>query len=43
MFESQFTLVGLAGAHEKGGIEGEVGRFVAAISSQVPSVKAWPS
>ena len=27
MFESQFTLVGLQGAHEKGGIEGEVGRF----------------
>ena len=27
MFESQFTLVGLRGAHEKGGIEGEVGRF----------------
>jgi len=27
LFESQFTLVGLQGAHEKGGIEGEVGRF----------------
>jgi hypothetical protein len=27
LFESQFTRVGLAGAHEKGGIEGEVGRF----------------
>lgn len=27
MFESQFTLVGLRGAHEKGGIEGEIGRF----------------
>lgn len=27
MLESQFTLVGLQGAHEKGGIEGEVGRF----------------
>jgi transposase len=27
LFESQFTLVGLRGAHEKGGIEGEVGRF----------------
>ena len=27
MFESQFTLIGLRGAHEKGGIEGEVGRF----------------
>ena len=27
MFESVFTRIGLAGAHEKGGIEGEVGRF----------------
>jgi transposase len=27
MFESTFTLVGLQGAHEKGGVEGEVGRF----------------
>jgi transposase len=27
LFESQFTLAGLKGAHEKGGVEGEVGRF----------------
>ena len=27
LFESAFTRIGLAGAHEKGGIEGEVGRF----------------
>jgi hypothetical protein len=27
LFESQFTAPGLRGAHEKGGIEGEVGRF----------------
>jgi transposase len=27
LFESQFTSVGIAGAHEKGGVEGEVGRF----------------
>jgi transposase len=27
LFESQFTTPGIAGAHEKGGIEGEVGRF----------------
>jgi len=27
LFESQFTLVGRQGAHEKGGVEGEVGRF----------------
>ena len=27
LFQSWFTLVGLQGAHEKGGVEGEVGRF----------------
>ena len=27
LFESWFTTPGLAGAHEKGGVEGEVGRF----------------
>ena len=27
LFESQFTRPGLQGAHEKGGVEGEVGRF----------------
>jgi transposase len=27
LFESQFTLAGKAGAHEKGGVESEVGRF----------------
>jgi transposase len=27
LFESAFTLAGIAGAHEKGGVEGEVGRF----------------
>jgi transposase len=27
LYESQFTLAGIAGAHEKGGVEGEVGRF----------------
>jgi transposase len=27
LFDSMFTRVGLQGAHEKGGIEGEVGRF----------------
>ena len=26
LFESQFTTPGLEGAHEKGGVEGEVGR-----------------
>jgi transposase len=27
LFESAFTLIGIEGAHEKGGVEGEVGRF----------------
>ena len=27
LFQSWFTLVGIEGAHEKGGVEGEVGRF----------------
>jgi transposase len=27
LFESQFATPGIAGAHEKGGVEGEVGRF----------------
>jgi hypothetical protein len=27
LFESQFTTVGIEGAHEKGGVEGEVGRL----------------
>src|SRR5438034_5701064 len=27
LYQSWFTLVGLEGAHEKGGVEGEVGRF----------------
>lgn len=27
LFEAEFCLVGLAGAHEKGGVEGAVGRF----------------
>lgn len=27
LYESQFTIPGVEGAHEKGGIEGEVGRF----------------
>jgi transposase len=27
LFESWFTLTGIEGAHEKGGVEGEVGRF----------------
>jgi len=38
LFESQFTRVGLAGAHEKGGIEGEVGRFRRRHLVPVPTV-----
>jgi transposase len=38
MFESQFTLIGLPGAHEKGGIEGEVGRFRRRHLVPVPAV-----
>ena len=40
-FESQFTLVGLAGAHEKGGVEGEVGRYRRRHLVPVPSVESW--
>jgi hypothetical protein len=36
--ESQFTLIGLRGAHEKGGIEGEVGRFRRRHLVPVPAV-----
>jgi transposase len=38
LFESQFTWVGLQGAHEKGGIEGEVGRFRRCHLVPVPDV-----
>ncbi len=38
LFDSQFTLIGLAGAHEKGGIEGEVGRFRRRHLVPVPAV-----
>jgi len=39
-FESQFTLVGIAGAHEKGGVEGEVGRYRRRHLVPVPEVGA---
>jgi transposase len=38
LFESQFTLAGLKGAHEKGGVEGEVGRFRRRYLVPVPDV-----
>jgi len=36
LYEAWFTLVGLEGAHEKGGVEGEVGRFRRAHLVPVP-------
>lgn len=39
MFKSFFTLAGLEGAHEKGGIEGEVGRFRRRHLVPVPEVQ----
>lgn len=39
-YESEFTLVGLRGAHEKGGVEGEVGRFRRRHMVPVPQVES---
>jgi transposase len=38
LYEAWFTLVGIEGAHEKGGVEGEVGRFRRAHLVPVPEV-----
>ena len=40
MYESFFTLAGLEGAHEKGGIEGEIGRFRRRHLVPVPEVQS---
>ena len=40
LFESQFTTPGIAGAHEKGGVEGEVGRFRRNHLVPVPAVSS---
>lgn len=40
LFESRFTIVGIDGAHEKGGIENEVGRFRRRHLVPVPNVKS---
>lgn len=40
-FAAAFTLVGLQGAHEKGGVEGEVGRFRRRHLVPVPEVGSW--
>jgi len=42
-FDSFFCIPGIKGAHEKGGVEGEIGRFPAAtISSPSPPSRRWP-
>jgi hypothetical protein len=40
LFASWFTLVGIEGAHEKGGVEGEVGRFRRGHLVPVPAVES---
>lgn len=40
LFDSDFTTAGLVGAHEKGGIEGEVGRFRRRHFVPVPTVRS---
>lgn len=40
LFESQFTLAGIGGAHEKGGVEGDVGRFRRRHLVPVPEVES---
>ncbi len=41
LFESSFTSLGIEGAHEKGGVEGEVGRFRRRWLTPVPRVSSW--
>ncbi|MGH2660700.1 MAG: IS21 family transposase, partial [Actinomycetota bacterium] len=41
LFESSFTTPGIEGAHEKGGVEGEVGRFRRRWLTPVPRVSSW--
>lgn len=41
LFQSSFTSPGIEGAHEKGGIEGEVGRFRRKWLTPVPKVESW--
>jgi hypothetical protein len=40
-FESSFTTPGILGAHEKGGVEGEVGRFRRRWFTPVPQIETW--
>lgn len=41
LFEASFTTLGIEGAHEKGGVEGEVGRFRRRWLTPVPQVQNW--
>lgn len=41
LFDSSFTSLGIEGAHEKGGVEGEVGRFRRRWLTPVPQVDSW--
>lgn len=41
LFEASFTSLGIEGAHEKGGVEGEVGRFRRRWLTPVPQVASW--
>jgi transposase len=41
LFESSFTTPGIEGAHEKGGVEGEVGRFRRRWLTPVPKFDSW--
>lgn len=41
LFESSFTTPGIEGAHEKGGVEGEAGRFRRRWLTPVPKVQSW--
>jgi hypothetical protein len=41
LFEASFTTSGIEGAHEKGGIEGECGRFRRRWLTPVPVVDSW--
>jgi len=41
LFEASFTTLGIEGAHEKGGIENEAGRFRRRWLTPVPAVSSW--
>jgi hypothetical protein len=41
LFEASFTTPGIEGAHEKGGVEGECGRFRRRWLTPVPTASSW--